>query len=71
VITVRIRRNGPCVIEGGDVRIVDSDGVEITPSRLPVALCRCGASETKPFCDRSHARIGFCPDGEPANPVHK
>ena len=64
MVTVRVRRNGPCVIEGDDVRVVDSDGREVQPTKLPVALCRCGASQTKPFCDRSHARIGFCPDGE-------
>jgi CDGSH-type Zn-finger protein len=64
VVTVRVRRNGPYVIEGDDVRVVDSGGAALHPSKLPVALCRCGASETKPFCYRSHARIGFCPDGE-------
>ena len=64
MVTVRVRRNGPYVIEGDDVRVVDSGGAALRPSKLPVALCRCGASETKPFCDRSHARIGFCPDGE-------
>jgi len=65
MVTVRVRRNGPCVIEGDDDRVVDCDGREVRPAKLPVALCRCGASQAKPFCDRSHARIGFCPDGEP------
>ena len=65
MVTVRVRRNGPCVIEGDDVRVVDADGREVRSTKLPVALCRCGASHAKPFCDRSHARIGFCPDGEP------
>ena len=60
--TVRFRRNGPYVIEGDDVRLVDWDGVEHCASRQPVALCRCGASATKPFCDGSHGRIGFAPD---------
>ena len=46
------------------MRVIDSHGVELRASKAPVALCRCGASETKPFCDRSHARVGFCPDGE-------
>ena len=60
--TVRLRRNGPLILEGDDVRVVDWDGVEQRPTRVPVALCRCGASASKPFCDGSHRRIGFAPD---------
>ncbi len=63
--TVRLRRNGPYVIEGEGVRVVDCNGVEVPPSRVPIALCRCGASQQKPFCDGSHARVGFHPDGDP------
>jgi CDGSH-type Zn-finger protein len=63
--TIRLRRNGPYVIEGEGVRVVDADGNEVVPSRLPVALCRCGASANKPFCDGSHHRAGFQPDGTP------
>jgi CDGSH-type Zn-finger protein len=65
MVTVRVRRNGPCVIESDDdVRVVDAHGRDVRPSKFPVVLCRCGASQAKPFCDRSHARIGFCPDGD-------
>lgn len=63
-VRIRIRRNGPYVIEGDDVEVVDPDGTPRTCERKPVALCRCGASRTKPFCDGSHARIGFSPEGE-------
>ena len=59
VTTVRLRRNGPYVIEGDDVRVVDWNGVEYPIDRRPVALCRCGASASKPFCDRSHSRMAF------------
>ena len=59
MVTVRIRRNGPYVIEGDDVRVVDWTGVEYPVDRLPVALFRCGASTTKPFCDGTHSRAGF------------
>jgi CDGSH-type Zn-finger protein len=62
--TVRLRKNGPYVLEAEDVRVVDWDGQEYVVSRQPVALCRCGASARKPFCDGTHARIGF--DGGPA-----
>ena len=59
MVTIRLRRNGPYVIEGGDVRVLDADGVEYVAERLPVALCRCGASARKPYCDGTHARVGF------------
>jgi len=57
--TVRLRRNGPYVIEGDDVTVVDWNGVEYAVDRRPIALCRCGASTKKPFCDGTHSRIGF------------
>ena len=57
--TVRLRRNGPYVIEGDDVTVVDWNGVEYPVDRRPIALCRCGASTKKPFCDGTHSRIGF------------
>jgi CDGSH-type Zn-finger protein len=59
MVTIGLRKNGPCVIETDDVRIVDWEGVEYISDRRPVALCRCGASGRKPFCDGSHGRIGF------------
>ena len=57
--TIRIRRNGPYVIEGDEVKVVDWNGVEYPVDRRPVALCRCGASTTKPICDGTHSRVGF------------
>jgi CDGSH-type Zn-finger protein len=58
-VTIRLRQNGPYVIDGDDVRVVDWNGVEYQVDRKPVALCRCGASTKKPFCDGTHSRIGF------------
>jgi CDGSH-type Zn-finger protein len=57
--TIRIRRNGPYRVEGDDVIVVDWNGNEYKVDRLPIALCRCGASTTKPFCDGTHSKIGF------------
>jgi CDGSH-type Zn-finger protein len=57
--TIRLRRNGPYVIDSEDVSVVDWNGVAYPIQRRPVALCRCGASTTKPFCDGTHSRIGF------------
>jgi CDGSH-type Zn-finger protein len=54
-----LRQNGPYVIDSDDVRIIDWNGVEYRIERRPVALCRCGASTKKPFCDGSHSRLGF------------
>jgi CDGSH-type Zn-finger protein len=59
VITVRLRKNGPYVIEGDDVRVIDWNGSEYHSTRKPIALCRCGASTTKPFCDGTHSKVGF------------
>ena len=57
--TIRLRRNGPYVIDSDDVTVVDWNGVAYPVDRRPVALCRCGASTKKPFCDGTHSRIGF------------
>jgi len=59
VTTIRLRRNGPYVIDDQSVRVIDWNGVEYPVDRQPVALCRCGASTTKPFCDGTHSRVGF------------
>jgi len=58
-VTVRLRRNGPYVIDSEDVTVVDWNGQSYPVMRRPIALCRCGASTTKPFCDGTHSRIGF------------
>ena len=55
--TVEPRPNGPLFVRG-HVRIVDEDG-QLIREDTRAALCRCGGSENKPFCDGSHRRIGF------------
>ena len=64
-MVIRLRKDGPYVIESDDVRVVDWEGREYPVDRRPVALCRCGASGSKPFCDGTHRRLGF-EGGEPA-----
>ena len=59
MVTIRLRRNGPYVIEGEDVRVTDWNGAEYVVERRPIALCRCGASTNKPFCDGTHSKVGF------------
>ena len=59
---------GPYIIEG-PITVLDTDQVPIAvPSSGPVALCRCGESANKPFCDGSHVTVGF--DGA-INPTNR
>jgi CDGSH-type Zn-finger protein/uncharacterized Fe-S cluster protein YjdI len=54
---IDVRLNGPLFIQG-PMRIVGSGG-HLIREDTRLALCRCGHSENKPFCDGSHRRIGF------------
>lgn len=57
-------RNGPYLVRG-PFAIVDQDGNEIESKRRVVALCRCGRSQIRPFCDGTHKAIGFQADSGP------
>ena len=59
-IVIRCRDNGPFVIKA-PVQVVDHDGkpVTIPAGQETIALCRCGASKNKPFCDGAHNGCGF------------
>ena len=60
MVTISVRQHGPYVIEGENVTLVDWNGHEYKPvNRVRFALCRCGGSTNKPFCDGTHSRIGF------------
>ena len=65
--TITPYRDGPLIVRG-DFRLVDSDGAEIDPGRRTIALCRCGRSGIKPFCDGSHKRSGFSAPSAPSRP---
>jgi CDGSH-type Zn-finger protein len=58
-VTITAKPNGPYLV-AGPVTLVDPTGkaVPLVAGR-PVALCRCGHSSMKPFCDGSHSRTGF------------
>lgn len=65
-VTIRCRLDGPLVLElpadaPPGVRVIDHEGGEFRApgGKLAIALCRCGASSTKPFCDGSHRAAGF------------
>ncbi len=56
---ITVRTDGSIRIEG-DFEICDQDGnVFDLGGRGKIALCRCGNSQNKPFCDGSHKRVGF------------
>jgi CDGSH-type Zn-finger protein len=55
--------NGPFLVRG-DVEILTADGAPIPRTRRTVALCRCGKSTIKPFCDGTHKIIGFRTEDE-------
>jgi CDGSH-type Zn-finger protein len=59
-VVIKVRHNGPYKVTG-PVTIIDADGSEYDLSAFgeSVVLCRCGASTTKPFCDKTHSKIGF------------
>ena len=56
--------HGPLLVRG-DVEILLASGEPAPRRRATVALCRCGASGIKPYCDGSHKVIGFRTDDEP------
>lgn len=57
-VTIKVRESGPYLIRG-PVTLTDADGNQYTIESPNVALCRCGGSQTKPFCDGSHKTNGF------------
>ncbi|MHA6693303.1 CDGSH iron-sulfur domain-containing protein [Homoserinimonas sp. A520] len=60
-VSIEACPNGPLLLRG-DFELVDADGEAIEPGRRTVALCRCGMSSIKPFCDGTHKATGFRTD---------
>ena len=57
--TITVRLNGPYRVDGDDVTVVDWNGNSYEIPKRPFALCWCGGSATKPFCDGTHSKVGF------------
>lgn len=61
-VKITVRKNGPYRVEApeGSIELVDADGnrYDLTGKTI-FALCRCGGSVNKPFCDGTHSKIGF------------
>ena len=62
--TVTPYENGPLIVRG-PVELLTQDGQRIEPGRKTIALCRCGRSGTKPFCDGSHKAVSFRATSKP------
>jgi CDGSH-type Zn-finger protein len=58
---IHVRPNSHYLVDSDDdVIVVDWDGNAYqVPNRRAFALCRCGGSRNKPFCDGTHGQIGF------------
>lgn len=58
-VTIKIRENGPLLVTG-PITLCDHLGNKYDlAGKENVALCRCGASQKKPFCDGTHKTSGF------------
>jgi CDGSH-type Zn-finger protein len=56
-ISIKVRDNGPYRVTGG-ATVTAADGT-VYPAEEVTALCRCGQSPNKPFCDGTHKAAGF------------
>jgi CDGSH-type Zn-finger protein len=56
-VKIETIKNGPYIVTG-EAELIDADGNKF-PAEKRMALCRCGASTEKPFCDGTHSTIGF------------
>ncbi len=59
-VRIRLRDHGPLVVEGS-VTLVDGEGnaYPLDSAKPAIALCRCGASKNRPFCDGAHKDCNF------------
>ena len=67
---ITVMKNGPYIVK--DVEDLKNSQGEALPTRPEMSLCRCGASEDKPFCDGTHFLVGFsgeCQNGGEKNRI--
>ena len=60
--TITPYRDGPYIVRG-NFQVLDQDGNPIATTRKTIALCRCGKSQIRPFCDGTHKYVGFQASG--------
>ena len=67
IATVTPYRDGPYILRG-PFELLDQDGNVIETRRSTIALCRCGRSQMRPFCDGTHKLTGFHAESEAERP---
>ncbi len=67
--TITCSENGPYIIEGLEC-LRNSKG-ETLSTKATIALCRCGGSSKKPFCDGTHGKIGFSSERQSDKDIHR
>jgi len=60
-------RDGPLLVRG-PFQLVDQDGNAIETRRRTIALCRCGKSRIRPFCDGTHKAVRFSAPSQAERP---
>ncbi len=55
---ITVKDSGPFLVKG-PLTLMDAEGNEFSVDKQTVALCRCGASTTQPFCNGTHRKIEF------------
>jgi len=62
-VVIKMRAHGPLLVEG-PFTLLDSHGTpfKLNPEKPAIALCRCGHSKNKPFCDGAHKGCSFVSD---------
>jgi CDGSH iron-sulfur domain-containing protein 3 len=58
IVRIKVAKNGPLLVRG-PVELVDHEGNVYELQKDSIALCRCGQSKNKPFCDGAHNGCGF------------
>lgn len=66
-VTIKASDNGPLRVKGS-IELMDGEG-NLMETKEEFALCRCGQSKNKPFCDGSHASTGFTSSVRAAKPM--
>jgi CDGSH-type Zn-finger protein len=57
-VSIRATLNGPFIVKGA-TELLDTVEDKYPINKETIALCRCGQSSNKPFCDGTHSKIGF------------